>query len=145
MFSSHLAQGLTEIHKGILRLAHERLLEKEDLSFGEILVALYGCRPEKIGLHRVKKLSENEILNICRLEPHGEFHFATTVESDKYELAQASAPADVAWLVERGLLITVKAEKLIWAKDQPRVERVEDFLMIRLTKEGDKIAADKKI
>lgn len=145
MLSSHLAQKLTEIHKGILRLAHERLLEKEDLSFGEILVALYGCRPEKIGLHRVHKLSKDEILNICKLEPYEEFHFATTLEQGKYALAQASASADVAWLVERRLLMTLKAEELIWAKDQPRVERIGTFLTIRLTEEGNKIAADKEI
>ena len=145
MLSSPLSQELTEIHKGILRLAHERLLEKEDLSFGEILVALYGCRPERIGLRQVQNLSKNEILNICRLEPHEEFHFPTTVEQDIYVLAQASASADVAWLVERRLLITLRAEELIWAKDQPRVERIGTFLTIRLTTEGNKIAADKEI
>jgi hypothetical protein len=144
MFSSYFAQELTGIQKGILRLAHERLLANEDLSFGEILVDLYGCRPEYIGLRRVQKLPQNEVLNICRLEPHEEFHFAGKVAQDKYGLAQASASADVAWLVERGLLITVKTENLIWAKDQPRVERIGSFRMIRLTEEGEKIVADKR-
>ncbi len=144
MFSFLLASKLTNLHKDILKLAYDRLLEKEDLSFGEILLALYGCRPERIGLHRVRKLSKNQMLNICRLEPYEGFHFGTEVEREKYHFAQASASKAVAELVKRGFLITVKAQKLLWAKGQPRVEGIENFPMFKLTDAGEKIIIDRR-
>lgn len=55
-------------------------------------------------------------------------------------LGQAFSPETVTVLVERGLLVIEKMESLKWAKDKPRVERIETVEIARLTEEGERIA-----
>jgi hypothetical protein len=139
MPSSLSTQGLSELQEKILRLAYERLLEKEDLSYGEIVVTLFGCKPERIGRRLVRKLPLNEIIAACRMEPDGDFCFSDRQEEDKYRVAQASVFRSVSRLVENGLLAIMRAERLIWSKDRPRVERIESCETIRLTEKGEKV------
>jgi hypothetical protein len=48
---------VTALQEEILKLAQERLLEEEDLAWGEILIVLCECRPERIGSQKVRHLS----------------------------------------------------------------------------------------
>jgi hypothetical protein len=127
---------VTALQEKILILARERLLEEEDLFLGEILVVLWGCKPAGIGSQKVRHLSRSEIVRICRLDPGEHFYFSDEAEQEKYRSAQALASEAVARLTEKGLLISIREEKLIWAKGKPRVERIEYCEMFRLTEEG---------
>jgi hypothetical protein len=135
---------VTQLQEKILKLAQERLLENEDLSFGEILIVLCGCRPERIGSQKVRHLSRIEILRVCRLPPGEPFYFSDEAEQAKYHSARASASEAVAGLTKNGLLIPIREEKLIWAKGKPRVERIEYCEIFRLTEEGKKALTDKR-
>jgi hypothetical protein len=147
MPSSLSTKDPSELQKKILRLAYERLLEREDLSYGEIAVTLFACKPERIGPRLVRKLALDEIIAACRMEPDGEFYFSDKQEEDRYRLVQESVSRSVSRLVENGLLKIMRAEKLIWSKDRPRVERIESCETIRLTEDGRKLMmrqADKR-
>jgi hypothetical protein len=134
-----ITAGLTELQKNILHLAHERLLKGEGLSLGEILIVLYGWRPEKQGLDQGRKLSLDEALMACRLEPYKHFNFSDEAERDKYHLAHASVFQTVARLVKKGLVIKIRTEMLIWPDDDRRADRIDYDQMLRLTEEGEKI------
>ena len=62
--------GITDLQKNILRLAHERFLDQEDLSLGEILITLYGCMPARMGHVWVQNFSPGELLALCRSEQY---------------------------------------------------------------------------
>ena len=54
-------------------------------------------------------------------------------------LGQLFSGEDVAALVKGGLLVIEKTDSLIWAKDDPRIERIECVEIVRLTEEGKRI------
>ncbi len=141
---SKLKKELTNLQKNVLELAHERFLEKEDLSFGEILISLYGSRPARIGPLRVQNLSLSELLVVCRSGDYDDFHFSNEAEEDSYRVNQASVFEAVAGMVERGLMIRIRNPKLIWEDDKPRVKRIEYYEMIRLTEKGKTFVAGKR-
>jgi len=134
-----ITKGVTDLQKNILKLAYERLIQGEALSCGEILIVLYGWRPEKTAPGRGQRLSLEEALIACRLEPSKYFHFSDQVERDKYHLAQASVSQTVARLVKTGLVMQVRTERVSWPYGDPRVNSNDYDQMLRLTEEGEKI------
>jgi len=141
---SKLEKGLTRLQKNILALAYERSLEKEDLSFGEILISLYGAKPKRIGPLRVQNLSLSELLGVCRSKDYDDFYFSNEAEQDGYRVNQESVFEAVAGMVERGLIIKIRNPKLIWEEDKPRVKRIEYYEMIRLAEKGKALLAEKR-
>jgi PilZ domain len=139
-----LNEPLTEIQESILRLAHERFLGQGELSFGEILITLYGCAPARMGPLWVQNFSKSELLAACRSEQYDHFHFRTEAEKESYLLDQISALAAVSDLVARELVAETKHPRIIWHSDKPLVKRIEYYRMIRLTEKGKKALGEKR-
>lgn len=135
-------ERLSADQKEVLRLSYERLVAKDDLPFSEILISLFHCKPQKIGSHPVENLSLSQILDVCRLEPQEDFQFSDRAEKERCIMAQNSAYKAIVDLIRKGLVLTIKSEKLIWAEDKARVERIEYYQMIRLTEKGRKTAEE---
>ncbi len=134
-------EDLTEHQKKILGLTLQRLVEGEDLAFNEILIALYGCRPVRVGPLWVRNFSQNELLDLCRSGSYLDLHFENDDEQDRYMQNKACASKAVSALTDMGLIVKIRMPRLVWEKDQPRVKRLEYYDTIRLTKKGEEILA----
>ncbi len=141
--SSCLSQK--RLHKAILNMAYERSLEGQDLSFPEMLVTLFGCRPARIGPFSVQGFSLGQLLCVCRKENYEDFHFETEEEHEAYKLDRQSVLRAVAELVEMGWVKIIPHDQLIWDERQPRVKCLEKSEMVRLTKKGEKLVKGPKI
>lgn len=141
-FSSCLSPN--RVHKAILCMAYERNLQGEDLSFPEMLVTIFRCRPARIGPISVQGFSLGQLVYICRKEDYEDFHFETDGEQEAYKLSRESIFRAVADLIEMGWVQIIPHDQLIWDEYQPRVKSLEKSEMVRLTKEGEKLVKSKK-
>lgn len=132
------------LHKAILNLAYERGIRQEDLSFCEILVTIFGCRPARIGPISVQGFSLEQLVDVCRKEEHDDFHFETDSEQDAYKLDREAASTAVVDLEGKGLVKIIPHDQLIWDEHQPRVKSLKKNEMVRLTEEGQKFVEESK-
>ncbi len=131
--------GNRGIEERILKLAYQRFLENQELSFLELLISLFQYNPKRIGSHEVTKLSRKQVVDLCRAEPFEDFQFDCEADQEKYRRDKIRVLEAVSELVRRGLITNEKEALLIWIKGQPRVERIQYYDMIRLTKKGETI------
>ncbi len=135
-------ERLSADQKEVLRLSYERLVAKDDLPFFEIFKSLFHCRPQKIGSLLVENLSPNQIPDVRRPEPQEDFQFSDRAEKERCIMAQNSVYKAIVDLIRKELVLTIKSERLIWAEDRPRVERIEYYQMIRLREKGRRAAEE---
>jgi hypothetical protein len=124
------------LHKAILNLAYARGLEGEDLSFSEMLITLFGCRPTRIGLLPVQGFPHDKLVDVCRKEDYDEVHFESNSEQNAYKLNREALIRAVADLIKKGWAITITRDQLIWDENQPRVKSLKKNEFVRLTKKG---------
>ncbi len=132
------------LHKAILNLAYERGLRQEDLSFCEILVAIFGCRPARIGPTPVQGFSLEQLVGICRKEEFDDFHFETEAEQTAYKMDREAASKAVADLTRKTWVKLVPHDQLIWDEHQPRVKSLKKNDMVRLTEKGQRFLEEFK-
>ncbi len=112
--SFHADEALDLVHKEILRLAHERHLVGESLTFAEVLVRIFGCRPEKIGLVSVQGSTLKDLLDVCREIPNEDFHFRRQSEQAGYGVNTMILLTVADELKEKGFIKIETQEKLLW-------------------------------
>ncbi|HSR13001.1 MAG TPA: PilZ domain-containing protein [Thermodesulfobacteriota bacterium] len=127
-----------------MHLAYDRYLAGDDLSFAEILFALYPCRPKRIGCVALQELSFGEALEACRFQEYEDFDFENPAEQDQFRRNRHSAREAAADLVGRGLLAEVQKQRLIWNEDEPTVKRIEPYTTLRLTEKGREMIPEKR-
>ncbi len=133
----------SQIHKAILHLAYERNIQGEDLSFPEMLVTFFPCRPASIGPISVKGFSLGQLRYVCRKKEYEDFHFETDREKEAYRLNREFLFRAVADLIEMGWVQIIPHDQLIWDEYQPRVKSLEKSEMVRLTYQGEKFVSSK--
>ncbi len=132
------------LHESILNMAYERGLEGEDLTYSEILVTLFGCRPARIGPLSVQGFSLEELIGVCRKQDYSDFHFGSDAEQKAYSSGNQAAFEAVADLEEKGWVKIVIQDQLIWDENQPRVKSLEKNKTVRLTRKGEKLLRESK-
>ena len=80
--------------------------------------------------HRITKMQKDILL--AAYERH--------LVQDFLSLRQTINHRTLAVLVKHGLLSIEKTDSLRWAKNEPRVERIESVEVAKLTEEGERIA-----
>ncbi len=132
------------LHKAILNLAYERGLRQEDLSFCEILVTIFGCRPARIGPISAQGFPLEQLVGVCRKGEYDDFHFETEAEQNAYKMDREAALKAVADLAEKAWVKVVPHDELIWDEHQPRVKSLKKNEMVRLTQKGLKFVEECK-